>query len=458
MGGFSNFAISFSIISILTGAVTLYGHGLVMGGPAEMAFGWPLVTLLHAGRRSEHGGARVVAADVRRDVSLGVAARGQGLGLVHRVVQHRGPARGARRHRLRLRAVRDAAARAADDDRARAAGLCRDPAVARAHQSLRHPAGGVAQRLQRDGAHRRRDRHRRRADAVRAETAAGFFFARVTFNDQGWPYWWAFVIGLLQAQWTFTGYDASASVSEETVDPRRRAPWGIVMAVAVSASSATLLLLALTLAITGHPRGVERARRGGQQGAGGHRHLLGALGARAGSLFTALAAMAMWFCGLSAVTWSSRTIYAFARDNGLPGSRLWKQRQRQAPDPGSGDLAVRRHRLPRDDQQRRLRGRDLDQRDRALLFLHHSRVPRVACARARHCERPARPVASRPVRARRSTSSPCCGSSSSRSILSLPDNMRAGKSIGAVTAAARRVVSRDASGIAFMGRPGRRAI
>ncbi len=45
MGGFSNFAISFSIISILTGAVTLYEHGLAMGGPAEMAFGWPLVSL-----------------------------------------------------------------------------------------------------------------------------------------------------------------------------------------------------------------------------------------------------------------------------------------------------------------------------------------------------------------------------------------------------------------------------
>ena len=44
MEGFSNFALSFSIISILTGAVTLYGHGLTMGGPAEMAFGWPLVT------------------------------------------------------------------------------------------------------------------------------------------------------------------------------------------------------------------------------------------------------------------------------------------------------------------------------------------------------------------------------------------------------------------------------
>jgi amino acid transporter len=45
IGGFSNFAISFSIISILTGAVTLYGHGLQMGSPAEMAFGWPLVSI-----------------------------------------------------------------------------------------------------------------------------------------------------------------------------------------------------------------------------------------------------------------------------------------------------------------------------------------------------------------------------------------------------------------------------
>lgn len=45
MGGFSNFAISFSIISILTGAVTLYGYGLGMGGPLEMSLGWPIATV-----------------------------------------------------------------------------------------------------------------------------------------------------------------------------------------------------------------------------------------------------------------------------------------------------------------------------------------------------------------------------------------------------------------------------
>src|SRR4030095_16181735 len=45
IGGVSNFALPFSIISILTGAVTLYQHGLTMGGPPEMAFGWPLVSV-----------------------------------------------------------------------------------------------------------------------------------------------------------------------------------------------------------------------------------------------------------------------------------------------------------------------------------------------------------------------------------------------------------------------------
>src|SRR5256712_13974506 len=46
MGGFANFALSFPIISVLTGAVTLFGHGLKYGGPREMALGWPLVSLL----------------------------------------------------------------------------------------------------------------------------------------------------------------------------------------------------------------------------------------------------------------------------------------------------------------------------------------------------------------------------------------------------------------------------
>src|SRR4051812_49900781 len=44
MGGFSNFAISFTIISILSGTLTLYYLGLSYGGPVMEAYGWPIVS------------------------------------------------------------------------------------------------------------------------------------------------------------------------------------------------------------------------------------------------------------------------------------------------------------------------------------------------------------------------------------------------------------------------------
>ena len=45
MGGFSNFAISFSIISILTGAMLLYGYGLKFAGPVINTVGWPIISI-----------------------------------------------------------------------------------------------------------------------------------------------------------------------------------------------------------------------------------------------------------------------------------------------------------------------------------------------------------------------------------------------------------------------------
>ena len=43
--GFSNFAISFSIISILAGCFTSFGIGWNNGGPAAIAWGWPILTV-----------------------------------------------------------------------------------------------------------------------------------------------------------------------------------------------------------------------------------------------------------------------------------------------------------------------------------------------------------------------------------------------------------------------------
>src|SRR4051794_39593855 len=46
MGPFGNFAISFSVISVLSGCMTLYGFGLGTGGPAVMMWGWLAVGLM----------------------------------------------------------------------------------------------------------------------------------------------------------------------------------------------------------------------------------------------------------------------------------------------------------------------------------------------------------------------------------------------------------------------------
>src|SRR6476620_1702780 len=45
MGGFSSFAVSFSIISVLTGCITAYADAIGPGGPAALGIGWPIVSV-----------------------------------------------------------------------------------------------------------------------------------------------------------------------------------------------------------------------------------------------------------------------------------------------------------------------------------------------------------------------------------------------------------------------------
>src|SRR5436190_24081495 len=47
-----------------------------------------------------------------------------------------------------------------------------------------------------------------------------FLFTKTFTTVTDKPYWFAFLGGLLQAQWTYTGYDASAHTIEETKNAR----------------------------------------------------------------------------------------------------------------------------------------------------------------------------------------------------------------------------------------------
>ncbi|KDP35015.1 hypothetical protein JCGZ_09303 [Jatropha curcas] len=46
LSAISNFSVTFSIVSVITGLTTLYSTGLSFGGPLTMVYGWPIVGLL----------------------------------------------------------------------------------------------------------------------------------------------------------------------------------------------------------------------------------------------------------------------------------------------------------------------------------------------------------------------------------------------------------------------------
>jgi len=85
--GFSNFAISFSIISILAGCFTTFGVGWNNGGPAAIAWGWPITAAFHPRHRPVHVRAGVGVPDVGRHLLVGVQAGGANGRVLHRLAE-----------------------------------------------------------------------------------------------------------------------------------------------------------------------------------------------------------------------------------------------------------------------------------------------------------------------------------------------------------------------------------
>lgn len=131
---------------------------------------------------------------------------------------------------------------------------------------------------------------------------------------------YALFIGLLMAQYTITGFDASAHVAEETRNASRSAPRGIVMSVVVSVVAGFVLLVAITWAITDYT-----AAQTTTIGLPPAQIFIDAVGSDLGKFLLFISVVAQYFCGMTSVTANSRMAYAFSRDGALPGSRLWKQ-------------------------------------------------------------------------------------------------------------------------------------
>lgn len=325
MGGFSNFAISFSIISILTGAVTLFDYGLTMGGPLEMSLGWPIVslgTLMVALSMAElcsalptSGGMYHWSATLGGPTWAWFTAWFNIVGLVaamagidYGCAQFLVPLLGLPSDWVTLFAVY--AVLLISHGLINHYGI-RWVAYLNDLSVTVHVVGVVVL----IGA----------LWIFAPKQPLSFLLSSATSSTVKAPYLWLFMLGLLQAQWTYTGYDASAHVAEETIDPRRRAPWGMVLAVVVSGFFGYLLILSLVWVIPSIPTVLNARDDGGNPLPAVVAIVEATLGERAGVAVLGLTSAAMWFCGLSCLTSVSRTIYAFARDQGLPMSNLWSR-------------------------------------------------------------------------------------------------------------------------------------
>ncbi|MDX6318917.1 MAG: hypothetical protein QOD35_2317, partial [Nocardioidaceae bacterium] len=326
MSGFSNFAVSFTIISILSGCLTLYGFGMNTGGPVMIVWGWPfvgLMTLLVGLAMAEvcssyptAGGLYYWAARLApRNAAawswftgwfnfLGQVAVTAGIdfgaaSFLNALLDLQWGFSATPGHTVLLFGLILLLHGALNSFGVRLVALLNNVSV------WWHIVGvlvivGVL------------------AFAPAHHQSASFVFGHFV-NNTGWgSTLYVGLLGLLLAQYTFTGYDASAHMTEETRDAATAGPKGIVMSIVVSLVAGWVLLIGLTFAIQDYAGEV-----GSDTGVPPAQIFLDAVGATGGKLLLLIAIGAQLFCGMSSVTANSRMIYAFSRDGALPASRLW---------------------------------------------------------------------------------------------------------------------------------------
>ena len=151
--------------------------------------------------------------------------------------------------------------------------------------------------------------------------SVAFVFTETIDNTgfTGVAFGYVFVLGLIMSAYTITGYDASAHMSEETRQASRAAAIGMVMSVVASVFFGFILLVAVTFAVPD----VQ-----GTLDAVGNAVVYiwtTSLGNAWAEFLLIIAVVAQFFCGTASVTSASRMMFAFSRDRAVPGSTLWRK-------------------------------------------------------------------------------------------------------------------------------------
>jgi amino acid permease (GABA permease) len=336
MSGFSNFAVSFTIISILSGCLTLYGYGMNTGGPAIIVWGWPIVglmTLMVGLSMAEvcssfptAGGLYYWSAKLARRNGaawswftgwfnfLGQVAVTAGIDFgaaffINAFLSLEWNVSTAHWVTILIFAIVLGVHGLLNQFGIRLVSLLNDVSVWWHITGVLLIVGVLA--------------------FVPSKHASASYVFTSTFNATGWhSTFYVLLLGLLLAQYTFTGYDASAHMTEETHNAARSGPRGIVMSIVVSLFAGWLLLIGITFAI-------QKAHYTDYTGAlvPPAQIFATAIGNTGAKLLLLVAIGAQLFCGMSSVTANSRMIYAFSRDGALPGSGVWHKVNKRTRTP-----------------------------------------------------------------------------------------------------------------------------
>ncbi len=329
MSGFSNFAISFTIISILSGTLTLYYAGINYGGTFQEAYGWPIVSFFVlivglgmaeiASKYPTAGGLYYWASKMGGPVwgwftgwfnLIGQIAITAGIDYGGAIFADAllqllwpGTFKGTAHEVIYVYAVILALHALMNIFSVQLVALLNDISVWWHCLGVLIIVGFLVFKP---------DHHQ----------SFGTVFGS-TLNNSGWGHGWIWLVlllGLLQAQYTYTGYDASAHMSEETQDASRAAARGVIMSILVSAVFGYILALGVTFAIQG-----SIADTAGQGVFAVKAVYLDALGNTTAKVMLFITVGAQFYCGMSSITSASRMMYAFSRDGAVPGHQLWRR-------------------------------------------------------------------------------------------------------------------------------------
>jgi amino acid permease (GABA permease) len=326
MSGFSNFAVSFTIISILSGCLTLYGFGMNTGGPVMIVWGWPIVgvmTLFVGLAMAEvcssfptAGGLYYWSAKLAPSNGpawswftgwfnfLGQVAVTAGIDFgaaffLNAFLDLQFGFTATPGHTILLFGIILLVHALLNSLGVKLVARLNDISVWWHIVGVLFIVGALVVLP---------DKHQ----------SAGFVFGHFV-NNTGWgSTFYVALLGLLLAQYTFTGYDASAHMTEETHDAARSGPRGIVMSILVSLGAGWVLLIGLTFAIQNYDGSLDS-----DTGVPPAQIFIDAVGLTMGKVLLLVVIGAQLFCGMSSVTANSRMIYAFSRDGALPGSKFW---------------------------------------------------------------------------------------------------------------------------------------